>query len=670
VEKILEYFWLLPVVNIVACFLAFFFGKTVTRGKAHLWTVPAIVFSWMMAVIGAVVIITGAPELAHEGVHKSVEWFEFGSGFSAEMGIHIDGFAVTMCIVVTTISMMVQIYSIGYMRGEARYVEFFAVLAIFTAGMLILVTADNLFLGIFGWEIMGLTSYLLIGHYYEKKENSNAAIKAFITTKTGDVGLVIGAIVCFWAVHTFNFAELNHAALEGHFVAPLITVAAVALFIGVIGKSAQFPLHTWLPDAMAGPTPVSALIHAATMVVAGVYLVARMWPVFVTAMEIHTANVHLVALIGAITAVIAALLALVQFDIKKVLAYSTVSQLGYMIFALGVGAWGAAVFHLFTHAFFKALLFLGSGSVIHACHDQDMRSMGGLRKAMPKTYWTWIVGTLALCGVFPMAGFFSKDEILAGAFNNHYEWVWVIGLAVAFLTAFYMFRATHMTFHKEYRGHGHPHESEGLMTGPLIFLAIPSAIIGFIGAPGRFNLFDKWAEPVAVEHTIEKYTNLHPAELDINTFVLAGISIAAALLGILLATWLFYWRKQPGDTIERVAPLRWFKRFLEHKYYLDDLYGGIVYAVRDPIARAMYWVNQNVIDAVLNLTGSATLELGKGTYWADQKALDAVYNGTAALTDRAGGFFRRMQTGKIQQYAAVFFAAMALIALALVFAIR
>ncbi|MBX7159199.1 MAG: NADH-quinone oxidoreductase subunit L [Acidimicrobiia bacterium] len=667
--QILELFWLLPVVNIIACLLAFFFGKTVSRGKAQVWTLPAIAFSWVMSILGAVAVI-GDSHLAHEGITKTYKWFEFGPDMFFQMGIHIDGFAVVMCLVVTTISMMVQIYSIGYMRGEPRYVEFYAVLAVFTAGMLILVTADNLFLGIFGWEIMGLTSYLLIGHYYEKRENSNAAIKAFITTKTGDVGLIIGAVVVYWATETFNFGAVNAKALEGEFHAPLLLVACIALFIGVIGKSAQFPLHTWLPDAMAGPTPVSALIHAATMVVAGVYLVARMWPTFVTAMNVHIANVNLIALIGAITAIIAALLALVQFDLKKVLAYSTVSQLGYMIFALGIGAWGAGVFHLFTHAFFKALLFLGAGSVIHSVHSNDMRDMGGLRRIMPRTYWTWIVGTLALCGVFPMAGFFSKDEILASAYHNGYKWVWAIGLAVAFLTAFYMFRATHLTFHKNYRGHGHPHESEGLITGPLIFLAIPSAIIGFIGAPGSFNLFEKWATPAAVEETIAKYPVLHPHPVDTTTFVLAGISVALALLGVLVATVVFYWEKTPGDIVERVAPIRYLHRFLANKYFLDHLYGGIVYGIRKPIADACYWFNQNVIDQVLNLTAAGTLELGKGTYLFDQNVLDGFYNGSAVGTDRIGGFFRKIQTGNIQQYAAVFFAAMALLALALVFAVR
>ncbi|MCC7075912.1 MAG: NADH-quinone oxidoreductase subunit L [Acidimicrobiia bacterium] len=660
----MEIFWLLPILNIAACFLTFFFARSVTKSKAHLWTVPVVGFSWLVALFAVGQIIVG-----HDVVNQSKEWFDFGAG-SVRMGVHIDGFAVVMMVVVTSISLAMQVYSISYMRGEVRYVTYYAIIALFTSGMMILVTADNLFLAIFGWEIMGLCSYMLIGHYHEDVANSTAAIKAFLTTRTGDLGLLIGSIMCFWAVRTFDIEAINVAAVEGVFGGHLLEVAAIALCIGVIGKSAQFPLHTWLPDAMAGPTPVSSLIHAATMVVAGVYLVARMFPVFAEAFDIGQfggiESVHLIALVGGVTALVGAFLALVQWDLKKVLAYSTISQLGYMIFGLGVGAWGAAVFHLFTHAFFKALLFLGSGSVIHAVHTQDMRDMGGLRKVMPRTYWTWIIGTLALCGVFPAAGFFSKDEILAGAWHNSYQWVWVLGLLGAFLTAFYMFRATHLTFHGDYRGHGHPHESDNWITGVLIALAIPSAVIGFIGLPGQLNLFDGWFEPHVVHEIVERY-GLVNESLDTTTWVLAAVSLAVAAAGIILASMLFLpkWRDSwvpeglhSGWTTR--PPLSYARTFLERKLYLDSLYGTLTLWVRDSASRAMYWTNMHIVDRVIDLTGAASLQLGKGFYMFDQDGLDGFYNGLAAVTNRGGRELRRTQTGQVQQYAGVLFAAAAI----------
>lgn len=660
----MEIFWLLPILNIAACVLTFFFARSLAKGKAHLFTVPVVGFSWLVALFATGQVISG-----HEVVSQSVEWFDFGAG-SLRMGVHIDGFAVVMMVVVTSISLAMQVYSISYMRGEVRYITYFAIVAFFTAGMMILVTADNLFLAIFGWEIMGLCSYMLIGHYHEDIANSGAAIKAFLTTRTGDLGLLIGAIICFWMVGTFDIEAINLAAFEGEFTGHMIEVAAIALFIGVIGKSAQFPLHTWLPDAMAGPTPVSSLIHAATMVVAGVYLVARLYPVFVEAFDVAQAtglrSVHLVALVGAVTALVGASLALVQWDLKKVLAYSTISQLGYMIFGLGVGAWGAAVFHLFTHAFFKALLFLGSGSVIHATHTQDMREMGGLRKVMPRTYWTWIVGTLALCGVAPAAGFFSKDEILAGAWHNSYQWVWILGVVGAFMTAFYMFRATHLTFHGEYKGHGHPHESDNYITGVLISLAIPSALLGFIGLPGQLNRFDRWFEPEIIHEVVEKY-GMVKEEITSETYLLALVSLAVAGLGIGLATMFFLpkWRDSwvpeglhSGWT--KRAPLSYGRTLLENKLYLDALYGTITLWIRDDLSRASYWVNQRIIDRVVNFAGTASLALGRGAYLFDQEGLDGFYDGLGVGANRSGRALRTIQTGQVQQYAGVLIVAAAL----------
>ncbi len=653
--------WILPVLNLGAFFACIFFGKRLTPGRAQIWTLAAAIPSWVIAVVAF-----GQNALGHEAVAQSHTWLNFGTG-DVRIGVNIDGFATMMMVVVTTISLMVQIYSIGYMKGEVRYTQFFATLSLFTASMLTLVEADSLLLGLFGWEGMGLCSYVLIGHYFEEKENGNAAIKAFLTTRVGDVGLMFGIFACFWAVGTFDIQEINNAAIEGHFSGFMLEAAAVLLFCGVIGKSAQFPLHTWLPDAMAGPTPVSALIHAATMVVAGVYLVGRMYGVFAEAFDIGETTFHLVAAIGAITALVAALLALVQTDIKKVLAYSTISQLGYMIMALGVGAWAAGLFHLFTHAFFKALLFLGSGSVIHAVHSNDMREMGGLRKVMPKTYYTWMIGTLALCGVVPFAGFFSKDEILAISFHNGYKWAWVVGVFVAFLTAFYMFRATHMTFHRKYRGHGHPHESPWTMTGPLIFLAIPSALVGFLGLPGKFNIFERWIETTTIEELVHAFPKLHPPEISAETYILGLVSLAVAGLGILVATYVYYWEKTPGDLVDRIAPARHGRTLLHNRYYLDHLYGAIVHAFQYPFAKAAYWTNQYVIDKVLDLSGSATVELGKGTYWVDQKIIDTVYDDAAIGTDRSGNWLKYIQTGRVQQYAAVLFAATALMGIVMLF---
>ena len=655
--------WITPILNIVAFFLAIFFGKIGGLGRknlAHIFTIPLMLASWIIAIVAFVQNIFG-----HPIVLQSAEWFDFGIG-SLRIGVTIDGFATAMALVVTTIALCVEIYSAGYMKGEIRYTQYTATLALFAAGMLILVLADNLFLGIFGWEIMGLTSYLLISHYWEDKENSNAGIKAFITTRTGDVGLILGAIVCFWGAGTFNFQGINLAVLDGSFSGGLLTAAGFLLLLGVVGKSAQVPLHTWLPDAMAGPTPVSALIHAATMVVAGVYLVARLYGVFVATFEIGSANAHLLAIIGGLTAIVGAVLALVQWDIKRVLAYSTISQLGYMIFALGVGAWGAGVFHLFTHAFFKALLFLGSGAVIHAVHSNDMRDMGGLRKKMPITYITWIIGSLALSGVFPLAGFFSKDEILASAFKFEYEWLWVVGLLVAFLTAFYMFRATIITFHGKYRGHGTPHDAGPSMSGVLIFLSIPAAAIGFLGLPGGANLFEGWVETPVVHALTAAHLIPHVGEFTTTTLILAIISLAIALIGIGVAFALFQRQKADDPHFGQVPMPQFIRTTLENRFWLDDLYGGLVYAIREPLARATYWTNQNVIDVCLDITAKATLQAGEATYWFDQELLDNVYNGSAYGTDRVGEFSRQIQTGKVQQYAGVLFAGAAILGIILV----
>ena len=410
----------------------------------------------------------------------SHEWFSAGD-LVVNLGVRVDGLTAVMLVVVTTVAFLVQVYSTGYMQGDHGYGRYFAHMCLFTFSMLGLVLADNLFQMFIFWELVGLCSYLLIGFWFHKPSAAAAAKKAFIVTRIGDLGLLAALLLVWTRAGTFDVTAIQEWATSGEPEGYIVTLFALGLFAGAAGKSAQFPLHVWLPDAMEGPTPVSALIHAATMVAAGVYLVARFFPVF----EASHDAAQFVAWIGAVTALVAATIALVQTDFKRVLAYSTVSQLGYMMLALGTFGYVAAIFHLFTHAFFKALLFLGSGSVNHATNTFDMRQMGGLKKHMPVTYWTFIIGSLSLAGIFPLAGFWSKDEILLDAWR-HDRALWVIGLSVAFLTAFYMFRAIFLTFHGEYKGgqpvdhhdedshfHGdqaHPHESPWVMNGPLIAL--------------------------------------------------------------------------------------------------------------------------------------------------------------------------------------------------------
>ena len=639
--------WIVPLMPFLAFFVILFFGKRLP-GRGHEVGIIAIAISWLLSVVGFIELISkNAP------VEKSWTWFEFPNGFELELGMNFDFLCGVMFIVVTSVSLLVQIYSTGYMHDDARYTWFYAALALFTSSMLFLVIANNLIQMIVGWEGVGVCSYFLIGHYWEEKENSSAAMKAFITTRIGDVGFLFGIFVLFWAGHTFNVLELNHMAEEGHLREGLLTAGALLLFCGAIGKSAQFPLHVWLPDAMAGPTPVSALIHAATMVVAGIYLVARMFIVF----EHAGAALNVVAIIASITMLIAALLALVQDDIKRVLAYSTISQLAYMMAALGVGAYTASVFHLFTHAFFKALLFLGAGSLIHAVHSNNMSDMGGLRKFMPHTFRTFIIGSLALAGIFPLAGFWSKDEIVGGALRAASEgdqvtaWI-VFGAAVltAFLTALYMSRACFKTFWGEYRGHGTPHESPSSMVTPLWILAGATVVVGFLGMP-VIGPFQDWITIPGHEH--------HGFSTFYNLIVpLASVGIAA--LAILLGYQLFLKERWKYDIL--AGPFAWLYRFVENKYYLDDIYmRGIVKPVQYPISRAAYWTNQKVLDGAVNGTAAGTVATARATYrYLDQDVIDGAVNGAAGLTGMSGRLLRYIQGGNVQRYAAVLFAAVAI----------
>jgi NADH-quinone oxidoreductase subunit L len=598
--------WLVPALPLLAWAVILLVGKRTPDGGAPVG-ILAIGVGWVLSIIIlARVVGGGAP------YHAGTTWAPLSGDLTIPVGITVDGLAAVLLFVVTTISLLVQVYSVSYMRGDERYTLFFAKLSLFTAGMLIVVLADNLLMLLVGWEIMGVCSYFLIGHYWEDHANSRAAIKAFLTTRVGDLGFMAGIFVLFWAARSFEISRIVEAAHGGRLSSGIITLGAVLLFCGAIGKSGQFPLHTWLPDAMAGPTPVSALIHAATMVAAGVFLVARMYPVF----EASPAALNEVALIGSLTMLIAALLALVQDDIKRVLAYSTVSQLAYMMVGLGVGGYSAGIFHLFTHAFFKALLFLAAGAIIHAVHTNNLSEMGGLRRAMPWTFTTFTIGSLALAGIIPLAGFWSKDEILTEAWKVGFgggvegvatstgvaQVVFVVGVLTAFVTAFYVTRMLWLAFGGAYRGQGHPREADWIMLLPLVLLATGSVVAGVVGSPlAGENHIGKWVS-----------TTLLPTEGAVSvSWGLVAVTTLVALLGIMAASALYRRGLPEREYLARVAPA--FYTLLERKYYLDDLYeGAFIRALTGQLAPATYWFDQRVVDGVVNGSGLATRRLARG----------------------------------------------------------
>ncbi len=657
-----ENVWLILVLPFVAALLIVFLGKANEKwGHRLAIAMMGYVFfhgTWLW-------ILTMTDGVLYEA---SYVIGDLGSGFAFELGWVVDGLSSMMFFVVGTVALLVYIYAVGYMKGEIRYAGFFSAISLFAGAMLVLVAAPNLVQLIIGWELVGVASYLLIGHYWEEKENSSAGMKAFYVNKVADVGLILGAIMLSASVGTFNITGILDAAEEGAGeLSSVAVVGALLLFFGAMGKSAQFPLHVWLPDAMAGPTPVSALMHAATMVTAGVYLLGRMFPLY----EGLAADARpWIMLIGGLTLFLTGLIALVQWDLKKILAYSTLSQLGYMVLAMGAGAYTAGLFHLFTHAFFKALLFLGAGSVIHAVHSNDMRDMGGMRKPMPITYWTFVIGSLALAGIPPLAGFFSKDEILAGlthaegpstamvlgiGIDTFFFWTAVFGAAI---TAFYMTRAVFLTFHGEYKGHGHPHESPASMSAPLVVLGVFSVGAGFLNVPGVFTGMTKWLEIRANE-----FYEFHPESLDLGV-ALTGLT--AGVVGIAIGWWLF---ARDADTqaerdrlhIPGLYPL------LENKYYLDDFYLAIVAFIKGPLARFIDWFNGHVIDAVINGAGLVGVWLGRAVYGVDQKGIDAAVNGLAGAAGASGAVFRRAQTGRVQQYAAAFILGVVVLVISFVF---
>ncbi len=645
-------------------------------------------------------------EHAAEGEHAGVEpisrrvvWLQ-SDGVEINAGTMVDGLTAVMLFVVTFISLLVHVFSTDYVHGDRRYTHYFAFLSLFTASMLLFVMSDNTLQMLVGWELVGVCSFALIGHWWEEKPNSDAALKAFLTNRVGDMGLIIGVSILFIEAGTFDVVRINQMAIAGELNHLVLLVSACSLIGAVMSKSGQFFLHTWLPDAMAGPTPVSALIHAATMVVAGIFMVARLYGVFWHGLSIGTSSINLLALVGGTTTLVGGSLAFVQKDIKKVLAYSTVSQLGYMVMALGVGAWTAAIFHLFTHAFFKACLFLGAGSLSHACHHSFnmVDDMGGLRKRMPITHATFAIGTLALAGIPIFAGFWSKDEILAGAMQNGdggYPIMLVMGLMTAFMTAAYMGRAYFYAFLGEYRGghddaHGHadahdahaapahdvhdehdahagePHESGPRIVVPLMILAFLSVVAGFANLPGDLG-FATVPEDLAhrFQHYVEPTGSYFPAVSHADFDL--GLAIGSSLLAIsgLVVAYLFFVRNLgPHGISQRNAVFGFGRRVLENKYYLDWLYTDVIAGgTKGPIARAAYWFNQNVIDGVVNGVGVGAKRFGVVVYeQIDQKVVDGAVNGSGAGASGTGEILRHIQTGRVQQYGALFFIATAFLA--------
>ena len=599
----IELVWLIPGFPLAAFLVNGLLGR---RWLGHLtgWIASASVGASALLSIAIFLEVLGGKQ---QTVVQLYRWIGVGD-FTINVSALVDPLSSTMLLVVTVVSFLIFVYSNGYMAHDPGLPRFFTWLSLFVFAMLILVMADNYLLMFVGWEGVGLCSYLLIGFWFERPAPYYAAKKAFVMNRIGDWGYTIGIIAIFLVFGSMNFLDV-FKRLEDGSSAPAqstLTLICIALFFGATGKSAQIPLYTWLPDAMEGPTPVSALIHAATMVTSGVYLVARSTPLFAAA----GSSLEVVGTIGALTAIVAATIALVQFDIKRVMAYSTVSQLGYMFLALGVGAPVAAIFHLATHAFFKALLFLGSGSVIHGLgNEQDMRKMGGLRRKMPVTFWTMLVAGGALAALPPLAGFWSKDEIVSAAFVSGHFLLYAVGITTAVLTAFYVTRALWMTFYGEPRDHhlyDHAHESPSVMTLPLIALAAGAVVLGIaIGFPPEQGFIHRFLNPaVEVPGAAERL----PA---IGTIVLlAGISIVAGLVGIAIGVSMSVRHRPDPAAIARASGP--YYRVLLNKYYLDELYDHRVVEAARAFAGASWAFDIHIIDGLVNRLGWALARSGSG----------------------------------------------------------
>ena len=628
-NPMLEYLWIVPLLPLLGSAINGLFGSKWPNKIVNSVAIGSTGLSFLCALEAVREFFESGQVLFHKEFFTWIAAGNFRAGFDLQM----DQLTVVMVLVVTGVGWLIHIYATGYMTHEGGYYRFFSYLNLFMFFMLILVLAANYVLLFVGWEGVGLSSYLLIGFYFLKKSASDAGKKAFIVNRIGDFGFMLGMFLLFRAFHTLDFQTMfdaQHAGgwpVEAYGQLGTLTIASLLLFMGACGKSAQLPLYVWLPDAMEGPTPVSALIHAATMVTAGVYVVARSHILFT-----HAPTAMLVvAVVGCATAFFAATIGLVQTDIKRVLAYSTVSQLGYMFLACGVGAFGAGIFHLMTHAFFKALLFLAAGSVIHAMGgEQDMQKMGGLSKKIKYTYATMLIATLAITGIPPLAGFFSKDAILLGAFQipgGHP--LYALGLLTALLTSFYMFRLIFLTFHGKQRYDDkkvHVHESPWSMLGPLVALAVLSVIGGWLAAPafwGGPDYFTNFLAPVFGGH--ESAELLGEAAAHNLELTLAFVAVSAALLGWGVAYWLYLKRPEKADGFAKsMAPAY---RTLLNKYYVDELYAASV-------VRPLMWLSTNVFWKVADVAG-----------------IDGAVNGIAEGTTTIGDGVRHSQSGNTRSYA-------------------
>jgi NADH-quinone oxidoreductase subunit L len=624
------YSWIIPLLSLVSFATIVFFTIKRPRLSAYI-SISAVAMAFVLSVI----ILT---EVLKNPVSSefTYTWINL-PGFKLEMGMLVDPLTAVMLMVVTIVSMLVQIYSVGYMAGDPRFSRYFSFLSLFTFSMLGLVLSNNFFEIFIFWELVGLTSYLLIGFWFEKKVASDAGKKAFITTRTGDLGFLIGIFILVSAAGTFNFHEIFHQIEANTIPTALLTISAIFIFCGAVGKSAQFPLHVWLPDAMEGPTPVSALIHAATMVAAGVYLIARAMTVFAAA----PSAALVVAIIGAFTAFLAASIGLVQNDIKRVLAYSTISQLGYMMLALGLVGYTAGTFHLMTHAYFKALLFLGAGSVIHAMHTNDIWDMGGLYPKMKITAITFIIASLSISGIFPFSGFWSKDEIFAVA--AHKPVFLIVAILVAFMTAFYMFRLCFVTFFgkpRDQKKFEHAHESPKNMTIPLMILAFLSITAGWVGIPWLKKGFSSF---VYFHHP-------HHAEPNI---LLMIVSTIVALSGIGLAYLMYY--KKSISTEKLKAKFAFPYKVLYNKYYFDELYHAVIINPLFKLCRLLFKFDLGIIDWLVNAFGDFTVFLSDVKEWFDSHIVDGGVNGIAYVFRGISSGIRKIQTGQLQNYALIIF---------------
>jgi NADH-quinone oxidoreductase subunit L len=633
----LDSIWLIPLFPLFGAVVMLLAGRKLPKSMIS-FLCPGTTLISLIFSAGAVAQLAASSNKVHEVVQ-----FLWLPALHADWGFLLDPLSSVMILVVTGVGFLIHVYAVGYMAHEGGYYRFFGYMNLFVFFMLMLVLANNYALLFVGWEGVGLCSYLLIGFYFEKKSAADAGKKAFVVNRIGDAAFIIGMLLIFQIAGSVRFTQVNEFFETHHLTAEtlawgILSTTALMLFIGATGKSAQFPLYVWLPDAMEGPTPVSALIHAATMVTAGVYMVCRSHALF----ELTPMAMQIVAVVGAFTAIFAATIALVQNDIKRVLAYSTVSQLGYMFLAAGVGAYWVAIFHLFTHAFFKALLFLGAGSVIHGVGgEQDLRKMGGLKKYMPITHWTMFIATLAISGIPGLAGFFSKDEILAQAFGSAHgsKLLWAVGLITAMMTAFYMWRLMFMTFYGKQRSHVHAHESPLVMTGPLMVLAAGSALGGYLAVPKWWpvgaHVFQTWLDQV---FGAEKAAGETPE------LMLTGLSIVAAVAGIFIASRI-YLKVWEGPVY----------RLLLNKWYVDEIYDFLfVNGMAKGGGELLGAFDRNVIDGGVNGAGWLGRFSSTVSIWWDTWIVDGLVRLTAFTVKLSGYPVRLLQTGFVQSYALVF----------------